>query len=86
MAKIKFEVPGADTPGYLRRQKKLSEFLACPDDSPDKWEKMVSLLQDYVVSPRGADLAEKALWEMSQNEYDAALALITKQSEVDPNT
>jgi uncharacterized protein YbaR (Trm112 family) len=85
MAKVKFEIPGKDTPGFLLRQKKLMEFLACPDDAPDKWVLMVDLLMEYVVSPQKREAAEKALWELSENEYNEAMELIGRQAEVDPN-
>jgi hypothetical protein len=82
---VKFEVPSADTPGFLRRQKKLMEFIACPDDSPDKWGLLAVMLIDYVVKPTDSDEAEKAIWDMSENEYSDVLALISKQGEVSKN-
>lgn len=83
---VKFEVPSANTPGFLRRQKKLMEFIACPDDSPNKWELLVNMLMDYVVEPSDAAEAEKVIWELTENEYSEALALISNQGEVSKNT
>lgn len=82
---VKFEVPSADTPGFLRRQKKLMEFIACPDDSPDKWELLATMLMEYVVEPEGSDEAEKAIWDMSEKEYEDAMTLISSQGEVPKN-
>ena len=82
---VKFEVPSADTPGFLRRQKKLMEFIACPDDSPDKWELMVAMLMDYVVEPKDKAEAEQAIWDLSEKEYSDTLELISNQGEVSPN-
>jgi hypothetical protein len=84
--KLKFEIPDADAPGFLLRQRKLSDYLACPDGDPEKWVKMVDLMLDYVVLPKSRADAEKAIWELSQNEYSSVMEQISKKGEVDPNT
>ena len=86
MAKLKFVIPDADAPGFLRRQRKLMEFINCLDDSPEKWSRLVDLLLLYVESPKDSKAAEEAIWELSQNEYEKVLKQISNQGEVDPNT
>ena len=86
MSKLKFEIPDDNTPGYLRRQKKLVEFLECPDDSSRKLELLVDVLLDYVISPADLAEAEELLWEMSKSDYDNILERIQSQGEVPPNS
>lgn len=82
---IEFEVPNSETPGFLRRQKKLMAFIACPDDSPDKWGLLAEMLMDYVVKPEDPVEAQEAIWDMSENEYTDVLELISNQGEVPKN-
>jgi hypothetical protein len=82
---VKFEVPGRDAPGYLRRMRKFSEFMEM-EDGAARWDAMTEYLLDYVVEPKDRDKAREALWDMSEAEYEDMLSQLNDQGEVSKNT
>ena len=83
---VKFEVPGKEAPGYLKRQRKLAEFMEMEGNSAGRWDAMIEYLLDFVTEPKDRDKAREALWEMSESEYDEMLTGLTAQGEVSKNT
>ena len=82
---LKFEFPGKDAPGYLRRQHKIQEVVAGGEGDPKIFEKMVELLLEYVVEPEDREEARKLLWDMSEADYDEAMASIKEGASVPKN-
>lgn len=79
MAKLIIKVPDKTAPGFLRRQKRASEFgAAVQSDKLDTqaWDKMVEFLLDFVTEPTDRDAARELLWDASEELIDAALATI----------
>ena len=82
---VKFEVPGKDAPGYLKRQRKLAEFMAYDGDAPERWDLMIEYLLEFVTEPKDRDKAREALWEMSEGEYEDMLTQLSAQADVPKN-
>lgn len=82
---LKFEFPGKDAPGYLRRQHKIQEVVAGADGDPAIFEKMVELLLEYVIAPEDRDKARNLLWDMSEEEYNESMAAIQESASVPKN-
>ena len=83
---IEFELPGKDAPGYLKRQRKLAEFMDMEGNSAGRWDAMIEYLLDYVTKPKDRDKAREALWDMTEAEYDEMLDGLSSQGEVSKNT
>jgi len=83
---VKFEVPGKDAPGYLKRQRKLAEFMEMDGNSAIRWDAMIEYLLDFVTEPKDRAEAREALWDMTEAEYDEMLDSLSSQGEVSKNT
>lgn len=83
---VKFEVPGKDAPGYLKRQRKLAEFMEMEGNSAARWDAMIEYLLDFVTEPKDRAEAREALWDMPEAEYDEMLDSLGSQGEVSKNT
>ena len=75
---VKFSIPGKDAPGYLRRMRKLAEFMDM-EDGAGRWDAMTEYLLDFVTEPKDRDKARDALWDMSEAEYDEMLTQLNDQ-------
>lgn len=71
-----FDIPGRDSPGYLRRQRTVATFQKAinekPDD-PNTLNALVSYLVDFVLEPKDRKRAKALLWDLSKTEYDEML-------------
>ena len=83
---VKFEVPGKDAPGYLKRQRKLAEFMEMDGNSAARWDAMIEYLLDFVTKPKDRAEAREALWDMPEAEYEEMLDNLGSQGEVSKNT
>lgn len=82
---LKFEFPEKNSKGYLRRQHKIQELTAGGETDSQIFAKMVNLLLEFAVEPEDRDEARELIWDMSEEEYDAAMAAIQEGSEVPKN-
>jgi hypothetical protein len=80
---LKFEFPDKNSKGYLRRQHKIQELAQ--GDEKDVFPRMVELLLEFAAEPKDRDKARELIWDMSEDEYDAAMAAIQEGSEVPKN-
>ena len=81
---LRFEVPGPDTPGYLRRVHQALGFmndLNSKNPSPEAVERMVDFLSQYVVEPADKEQAVEALWMASENEFRMLLSSVAGEAE-----
>lgn len=85
---LHFEVPGSDAPGFLRRQRKALEFSQSLSDNPtpEDLDKMVEFLAGFVTEPKKHEAKIEALWEASQDEFEALLKAITGELEAENPT
>lgn len=82
---LEYKVPGRDAPGFLKRQRKLAEFMEL-EKATDRWEAMIEYLLEFVTAPEDRDEAREALWNMSEAQYDNMLGALSSQAEVPKNT
>ena len=65
MSKIKWNLPGPDEPGYLRRRREVIELLDA-EPSAESHDKIVEFLEPYVEDP-------DTLLDCSRAEYGMAM-------------
>jgi hypothetical protein len=82
---LKFDFPDKNSKGYLRRQHKIQEIVASGEGDPEIFSKMVDLLLEYVVEPSDRDEARELLWDMSEVEYNDAMAALQERASVPKN-
>jgi hypothetical protein len=82
---LKFEFPDRGSRGYLRRQHKVEVQTASDEDDGQVFARMVEILLEFAVEPEDRDEARELIWDMSQEEYDVAMAAILEGSEVPKN-
>lgn len=78
--KLEFEVPDAQAPGFLKRQRRAMEFaekFEAERTDPSVLDEMVEFLADFVVIPDDRKQAKEALWNASQEQFEAMLDAIT---------
>jgi hypothetical protein len=75
---LRFNAPGADTPGFLKRQRQALEFKRQMqgDIGPEMVDRMVDYLVPYVSEPADRDEAREALMEATQTQFMEMLAAI----------
>lgn len=78
MRKIEFQLPGKDTPGYLRRMRDALEYAKMLQDnpSPATIDALVEFLLPYVIEPDDRTQARDALWDATQEQFDELLGAI----------
>ena len=79
MTELEFIVPGPDAPGYLRRQRKALEFSnrLTGDASPELLDELVGFLVGYITQPTDPEAAKEALWDASEDQFNALLDAIS---------
>jgi len=88
MSKLVFELPNAQTPGYLRRAKKGLEFkerMAAGVD-PTSIDDMVNFLLDFVSEPEDREEAKEALFDANEEQFSNLLDLVTGENKVENPT
>lgn len=87
MTDVVFELPDANTPGYLRRMKRLLDYqetVKNPDmNEGDRFGLMVRFLLDYVKEPADKDQAYEALLDATKEQIDNLFALIAGKGSVE---
>lgn len=75
---IKFNAPGPDTPGFLKRQRQALEFKRQMqgDIGPEMVDTMVAYLLPYVSEPVDRDQAREALMDATQTQFMEMLGAI----------
>lgn len=82
MSKINFKPPGKDTPGYLRRQRKVLEFKAkMRNTAPgsmdaESIDDLVEFLSAFVIEPEDEAAKREALWDASEEQFDMLLNVV----------
>lgn len=85
MTVLKFDPPGPDAPGFLRRQKKVLEFQRSIEHlEPETIDSLVAFLVDFVTEPEDRDEAREALWDASQNQFMAMLEALSSENPTEP--
>ena len=82
MSKLVFELPNAQTPGYLRRAKKGLEFKGrmAQGTDPTTIDDMVNFLVDFVSEPEDRDEARNGLLDASEEQFTNLIDLITGEN------
>lgn len=86
---LRFEVPGKDAPGFLKRQREALEFQQQleGDVKPESLDAMVDYLAQFVVEPEGEKEKRDALWMASEAEFMTLLNAVTgKSADENPTT
>lgn len=80
---LRFEVPGKDAPGFLKRQRQALEFRQKlqGDVKPESLDEMVEYLAQYVTEPEDAQAKRDVLWMASEAEFMALLNAVTGNTE-----
>jgi len=83
MSKLVFELPNAQTPGYLRRAKKGLEFKAKMGAGlgPEVIDDMVDFLIDFVTAPKDRDEAREAMFDANEEQFTYVIDLITGEGQ-----
>jgi len=86
MSEIKFDVPGPDAPGFLRRQRKVLEFQQSLSGTPtpDMLDALVDFLADFITDPPKREDAVNALWDATQEQFELLLKTLGGQDEENP--
>ena len=86
MTEIVFSFPTKDTPGFLRRQREALKLRAdlAGDESDGALTKLVEFLVRYVTEPADPAAAIEAVWNMSEDQFNAALTHLTAGSQTPP--
>ncbi len=80
MSVLKFSPPTKETPGYLKRLKKVLAFerkLKAKQIDPNTVDELVEFLADYVTEPTDRTEAIDLLWEASEEDFDNMLSAIS---------
>lgn len=83
MSKLVFELPNAQTPGYLRRAKKGLEFkerMSAGID-PTTIDDMADFLLDFVSEPGDRHEAKEALFDASEEQFSNLMDLVTGENQ-----
>lgn len=84
MSKLVFELPNAQTPGYLRRVKKGMELADRMQDkkaSPSSIDDMVEFLLPYITEPKDREEARDTLLDASQEQFMVLVKAVSGESE-----
>lgn len=78
MPEIRFRVPGADEPGFLRRSRQALEFQRkmAGEMTPEAMDDMVGFLSMFVSEPSDPAAAKEALYDASKNQFYELLELM----------
>lgn len=85
--KIVFNKPDSNSPGYLKRLKRVLYFqdaIKKKDYGVELVDQMVEFLADYITEPADRALAVEALWEASEEEFNLLLSAVTGEDDVPP--
>jgi len=79
MTVLKFDPPGIDAPGYLRRQRHILELYSEFKDnlSPGAIDGLVEIFLGYVTEPEDRDEAREALLDASEAQIRSLMVAIT---------
>ena len=88
MSKLVFELPNAQTPGYLRRMKKGLEFRAIRAQgvSPESIDEMVNYLLEYITEPKDREEAKETLYDATEDQYNEMIDALTGATETENPT
>lgn len=78
MSKLIVNVPGKDSPGYLRRLHNASQFqvkIKTEGFTPELVNAMVEFLADYVEGDR--EEAKSLLWDCSENQFNDLMSAVS---------
>lgn len=81
-----FEFPTKDTPGFLKRQREAVRLKNEIEgkESEEAIDKLVAFLVRYVKEPADAAAAADAVWDMSEDQFNAALGHLAGGSVTPP--
>jgi len=86
MTDLKFDLPGKDDPGFLRRQREALKFGRLLQEKPDEntLDQMVDFLSQFVSEPKDKNKAKEALYDASENQFMQLLEAIGGESAANP--
>ena len=89
VGEIVFELPSADSPGYLKRVKTalaLGGALKSGDPKPETIDGVVAFLLPYIKEPEDRKQAEDLLWTASETQFTRLMDLLSgKEGEDEEN-
>lgn len=88
VGRIVIEAPDKNSPGFLKRLRrglKLQNMVENMQENadPEAAEVLVAFILDFVVVPEDRAEAEELVWEMSQQDFETALAVINGTNETE---
>jgi len=75
---IEWDLPGPNTPGFLRRRKELGELLDA-EYNPTNLEAVNEYLLQFIKQPEGRDEALEAILDLSAAEYSKIILRLIGQ-------
>lgn len=85
--KLVFNKPDSNSPGYLRRLKRVLYFqdaIKSKNYGVELVDQMVEFLADYITEPSDRTQAVEALWGATQDEFDTLLSAVTGEDDIPP--
>ena len=90
MSKLVFELPTAQTPGYLKRMKSAIEYnrrLKSRDPmDPEMVDDMVGFLLPYIVEPKDREEAKNLMFEdLTEDQFSEMMQALSGRAEEEEN-
>lgn len=78
---LRFEIPGPDAPGFIRRQREAQRYREAlkADFSLANMDAMIGFLLTFVVEPEDREQARELLLDLSRNEYNDLLEAVNRE-------
>lgn len=83
MSVLRFDIPGPDAPGFLKRQRRVLEFQQKMENDlrPETLDAMVEFLADFVTEPEDPEAKREALWDATQEQFMQLLQALSGEYE-----
>lgn len=80
-ARLQFEIPGSEAPGFLRRQREAIKYREALRTNPSvqTMDEMVDFLLTFVVEPEDRSQARELLLDLSRDDYNRTLAAVNQE-------
>lgn len=78
MTKVNFQVPGKDSPGFMRRLYRAAKFQERVKEegfTAEIVEDMINFLSDYIEGDK--EQAKVYLWDCTENQFDELLGAVS---------
>lgn len=79
---LRFEIPGPDEPGFIRRQREATQHVqALKAGGLASMDAMIAFLLRFVAEPVDRHQARELLLDLSRTEYNALLQAVLQENE-----